>query len=419
MVQTSNVSTITFRSDLPPTTTHHYTGILHGIKYTSTNVVSEEHVFCWINDASFIERAVEFLNDRDFEDESLVFVPYSSKVNWMTRYPFASVTLECLDGGEVLDLNRPVVPPVPPVAPAPVYKVGGYQNHPAVKPPVPMIPPIGKGKATTSKGMFLEKARGTLPTVQVVIQKRTRTDFDGYYQKLMEFKAEHGHVDVPVRYEKDEKLGKWVNSIRIKKKSLDAQGLQSEPPKMNKDNQVVPAGATTLTLDRIEKLNAIGMDWHVIGPTPRLSWEERFQELMEYFQVNGRWPPHTQGTLGEWVHKQRTKWAKRDEVFMRDHFHKLDAVGFKWKVRDRQTAVSWEQRFEQLAEFGKINGHFDVPNPAYDEAMGNYQTAEASRFYKWVNSLHSEYHAFKSEEGSKVLNDERVLQLIKLGFEFR
>jgi hypothetical protein len=153
-------------------------------------------------------------------------------------------------------------------------------------------------------------------------------------------------------------------------------------------------------------------------PTPRLSWDDRFAELMEYFQMNGRWPPHTSGTLGEWVHKQRTKWAKKDETFMRNHFHKLDEVGFKWKVRDRQT-VGWETRFEQLAEFGRINGHFDVPNPTFNEDISNYKSAEAARFYKWVNSLHAEYHAFKSEEGSKVLNDERVLSLIKLGFEFR
>jgi hypothetical protein len=45
-------------------------------------------------------------------------------------------------------------------------------------------------------------------------------------------------------------------------------------------------------------------------------------------------------------------------------------------------------------------------------------SAEAIKFYKWANSLRDEYEAFKKGDGSKVLNDERVLQLIKMGFQF-
>jgi hypothetical protein len=34
------------------------------------------------------------------------------------------------------------------------------------------------------------------------------------------------------------------------------------------------------------------------------------------------------------------------------------------------------------------------------------------KFYKWANSLRDEYEAFKKGDGSMVLNDERVLNII-------
>jgi hypothetical protein len=53
--------------------------------------------------------------------------------------------------------------------------------------------------------------------------------------------------------------------------------------------------------------------------------------MMEYYREHGRWPPHSHGTLGEWVHKQRCRWAKKEKVFMEKHYQKLEEVGFLWK----------------------------------------------------------------------------------------
>jgi hypothetical protein len=110
--------------------------------------------------------------------------------------------------------------------------------------------------------------------------------------------------------------------------------------------------------------------------------------------------------------------------------------------------IGWEERFNQLvsnevfsvyaiwsatcislfhldllqAEFGRLNGHFSVPNPEEIDNNAEHEqydtSTEATRFYKWVNSRHDEYESFRSGAGSKVLNDERVVQLLKLGFQF-
>ncbi|KAL3778799.1 hypothetical protein ACHAWO_012138 [Cyclotella atomus] len=126
--------------------------------------------------------------------------------------------------------------------------------------------------------------------------KREQGDFEEYWARLIEFKEKNGHSNVPVRYKEDLKLGKWISNIRQKRKSLDSQGLEACEPKPKKGPNL---GAVTLTKDRIDRFNAIDFAWNLSGPNPRQSWEERFEQMMEYYRENGRWPPHSHGTLGE------------------------------------------------------------------------------------------------------------------------
>ena len=64
-------------------------------------------------------------------------------------------------------------------------------------------------------------------------------------------------------------------------------------------------------------------------------------------------------------------------------------------------------------EFGREHGYFEVPCVLPESSNEEY------RLYKWVEKVHSDYEAFKNGEPSGFLNDERVLQLIKIGFEFK
>jgi len=114
-----------------------------------------------------------------------------------------------------------------------------------------------------------------------------------------------------------------ISNIRQKRKSLDSQGLdECKPTKKGRGSN--QTGAVTLTKERIDRFNSINFSWDLTGSTPRLSWDIRFNQMMDYYRKNGRWPPHSQGTLGEWVHKQRCKWAKREPAFMEKHYHKLE-----------------------------------------------------------------------------------------------
>jgi len=107
-------------------------------------------------------------------------------------------------------------------------------------------------------------------------------------------------------------LASWVRCIREKRAILVRKGLEYEE---------IPPGRTgplpkTLTPDRIGRLDSIGFAWTVSGP--KTSWEDRFRDLMDYHESNdGAWPSQSMGALGEWVHKQRTKYASKDPNYMK------------------------------------------------------------------------------------------------------
>lgn len=57
-------------------------------------------------------------------------------------------------------------------------------------------------------------------------QKRNIKPWEEMYQKLKEFKENYGHTRVPVQWEKDEKLGKWVSRMRYEGINLPEERQQ-------------------------------------------------------------------------------------------------------------------------------------------------------------------------------------------------
>jgi len=269
-------------------------------------------------------------------------------------------------------------------------------------------------------------------------------EFDVMFQKLVDFKEEHGHCRVPrnprnpADNEEHQKLGNWVQAIRYRRVNLLREGIEYEEAIPGKRKKIL---TKQLTAERIDRLDSIGFAWTVAGP--KVGWDDRFRELTEYWEANGRWPSQSVGKLGDWVKKQRAYYAKKDKNFMKKKALKLDEIGFEWTPRGN-TRLNWDEGFEMLVsvirnklrqccwlyigitisclllvsspqmEFGRINGHFDVQCPAeeVDRKSNEYL------LYNWVESLHRMYRSYKLGRQSGSLTDERILLLIKHGFQF-
>ncbi|KAL7553875.1 hypothetical protein ACHAWF_017210 [Thalassiosira exigua] len=63
----------------------------------------QEHVFAWIENCIHIDSAVYHLINHGFDcSDGVVFIPYSTKRNWVDRYPHAAPSLERDSDGEVV-----------------------------------------------------------------------------------------------------------------------------------------------------------------------------------------------------------------------------------------------------------------------------------------------------------------------------
>jgi Helicase associated domain len=99
--------------------------------------------------------------------------------------------------------------------------------------------------------------------------------WDLMFEKLKEYKQEHGNYLVPNRYEKDRSLGSWVSTPRRYFKLMGSSKCSNERQKFHIDK------------NRIAKLQDIGFNWVAIDPR-RTPWETRFRELCEYKEQFGK-----------------------------------------------------------------------------------------------------------------------------------
>ena len=168
--------------------------------------------------------------------------------------------------------------------------------------------------------------------------KEPPVTWEDRYEQLKDYKAEHGHTRVPKGYI-NKKLWCWVATQRYQYKLY-----QDNDQEQQHDNK---SSSVTMTLERINLLNALDFDWG----TNNASWEERFQELVAFQQTYGHVnvSKRTNGgefkQLGLWVSRQRSEFkrllaegglgtsrSKRKSHMTLERIQQLDAIGFQWEL---------------------------------------------------------------------------------------
>lgn len=166
--------------------------------------------------------------------------------------------------------------------------------------------------------------------------------WDAMFQRLLEFRQEYGHVNVPKRFPEDQKLGTWVHTQRIQFRKLTTGENGGEN---GRTSPTQSAGATEegilpfrLTEKRRQRLEEVGFCWSAregeksaaaelsegggAGPfyhrITRNSyddqWDVMFALLEEYKRQHGdclvpkRYAPNPK--LGTWVDTQRVQYKK-------------------------------------------------------------------------------------------------------------
>eukprot|EP00956_Cyclotella_meneghiniana_P010292 scaffold14196_cov27-Cyclotella_meneghiniana.AAC.2 len=146
--------------------------------------------------------------------------------------------------------------------------------------------------------------------------------------ELKQFKSVHGHCNVPLRYDQNPALGRWVIQLRDKKKK-DA-----------------------LCEERVNKLNTLNFTWN---PHSEL-WDSQYQALLEFKSKYGdcNVPRNfaNDPSLGLWVDYQRAKY--KNGLMEQDKINKLTEIDFEWTLR---SLTEWTERYNELVLYKRKHNH--------------------------------------------------------------
>jgi len=265
-------------------------------------------------------------------------------------------------------------------------------------------------------------------------------DWDAKVAALTAFKDQHGHCRVPWQPAKYRAIAMWLKDVRRQKRNglldrgrirqLDALGVVWEPhnekweamfadlvahrakhgdcnvPAYWSENprlaswvqrQRTSRRLSTLTQDRLKRLDKIGFVWAKVGK----AWESKYAALVEFQRIHGHCRVSTlskdHASLGNWVRTQRGR--RRRGQLSQEQIRSLDRLGFSWELQGKRSRASWESMYEALAVYQRVHGHCRVPRSSKDQPGLAY----------WVKRQR------RARRGGK-LSAERIRRLDELGF---
>jgi hypothetical protein len=193
------------------------------------------------------------------------------------------------------------------------------------------------------------------------VGKRYRMElWERMYDQLRAYKKQHGHCDVPQKYNKNQPLASWVSGQRIKK----------------------------LSPEQKEKLNTLGFSW--AGETAEKRWSESLQELLALKQKNKLHTLKPGMPLYSWLYQQKKNFHKRPE-----HKKKmllklgLDPTGdtLLGNRASNKSITLWEEKYRRLAAFKKRFGHCAVPGKWQEDPLLGRWVAFQRRLFKFGRLL--------------------------------
>lgn len=207
--------------------------------------------------------------------------------------------------------------------------------------------------------------------ISPAMEKHNVELWESMFVKLLAFRDEHGHCQVPKSRPNDVSLATWVTVQR----------------RHYRDRKLLP--------ERQQRLEEIGFAWksdrlHFVG-----GWEARFAELLAFKEKCGhlRITKKNQISPGlmHWRDNQRIRF--RSGVMPPEQKARLDAMGFEWEnstrispSKEEHNVALWEGMFAKLLAFRAKHGHCQVPQSKNsDDPLGKW--VQRQRYHHNKNTL--------------------------------
>lgn len=154
-----------------------------------------------------------------------------------------------------------------------------------------------------------------------------------------------------------------------------------------------------LSEERVNLLDKLGFNWEIRGPNE--AWDNKFVELKAYYHKHGTTiMPARAPNLGMWCVFQRQKYFSNN--LDSKQISKLNSIEFVWAPR----GDDWDQRYEELCEFHKNNGHCRI---SYND--NNHVT-----LFKWIATQRKQYPFYKASANPAYQG--RIKKLNLIGFDW-
>lgn len=193
------------------------------------------------------------------------------------------------------------------------------------------------------------------------------------YARLLKFRQEQGHANVPAQWPADPALVRWVKEQRHNHEYGLLYFGQSERLR-----------ALGWEPDRLPEITASTRNTPVLNDG---RWEQQLAELIAFQHEHGHMRVPKEGTenksLCKWMSRQRSNLRLGCLSLVR--VEQLDAIGFDWNPLTASASpcadgsparLVWDLRFAELVAFQQEHGHMRVPRVG----------AQNKRLRKWVGS---------------------------------
>lgn len=223
------------------------------------------------------------------------------------------------------------------------------------------------------------------------LEETLSASWDSMYKLAKAYYEKHNNLDIERRYVTPEgyALGSWLNTQKL-----------------------VYAGRIhgILTEERIQKLNAIGMDWQSKYDS---AWEKYYSALCKYKYDNGNidikanYVTEDGIALGAWISNLRTaKNNRRRGYYLTDErITMLNKLGMIWDKIDFQ----WERNYQACVEYYEKHRNLDIP--------ANYTTADGLRVGAWIRRIRKARDG--RLKGAVTLTREQIARLDAIGMNWQ
>lgn len=238
-------------------------------------------------------------------------------------------------------------------------------------------------------------------------------EWEARFRELLQYQRVHGDKMYPLA---STPLGQWVTEQERLFEGTKGGNIKSSSLSVH---QVAKLKSIDFPEKQDIKENDYALNRKGKKRFTRYTWNERFQQLVDYHKKWGEkvYPTQSSSSLGNWVGSQRhayrnTLRGETEKILTPYQIEKLNSIHFAWTGNCKSATTvdpnqhggrrSWDERYQELVDYQKVHGIGSIPSQTPTPLGG------------WIRRQRFYYKKLLNGKGGTHLTDDHVQKLKKL-----